>query len=992
MVEPIAINVKHLAQDVRIPQEQVQAAIELLDAGLPVPFIAQYRKEVTLNLNEDALRQIDEELRFARLLGERKLTILKTIQASGKLTPELDKSIRDAKSIKRLEDIYSPFKPKRQSPATTARDNGLEPFALDIIEGKVLPENLDEEAAKYINTDKNVQSIADVLLGTGHIIADIFGSKIELIQKVRDIFYQHGQLVTAKVDSPLASRSVPVVEDAENEGSREEPVAEDAENEESREEPVAEDAENEEPREEPVVEDAENEEPREEPVAEDAENEELREEPVAEDAENEESREEPVAEDAENEKSCDSADEVTELFEQLKEEQAEKGLPVVRSQNALRKKKKAEAKKKLDEIKQRQREHFERQFSEFFNFSTKLRGVPAHRILAFNRGERHKIIKITFKIDEARLLESVKDICVPAGHIHADFLKGCLQDSLKRLIIPALSREVRNEMTDYAEKNAVKTFGENLRNLLLQPTLPKRRILALDPGGKHGCVAVALDEYGNLAGHETVFLTGNAQRRASTAETLAEMIRRFGLTVIAIGIGGGSRVAEELIGQMLETHFANDNLSYTLVNRVGSVAYSTSQAAKEELPYADPFVRAAVSLGRRLQDSLVELSKIDPASLGQGIMQQEMRGKHLKQMLEDVIGACVNFVGVDLNSATAAMLTHVSGLNLMTARRIYEYRRERGGFRTREELKNVPGVNETVYLYAAGFLRISGGENPLDATHIHPESYELAGNILEKLGFSVHDLRNSEKAKAITEKIAAEGIGELTVRFSAELQAGINTVRDILEEFVKPGRDPRDSQPPIVFRRKPLVLEDLTPGKELTGTVLNVTDFGAFVDVGLQESGFIHISQMSSGYIQNAHERLAVGNTVRVWVVESDGDKKRVALTLLPPGTAKQGPPFRRPADGNRERPPREHTPRPPRPEGDRPPRDSRDGKRYEKSSGGRSFDRAPRTFVSAPVKKEEKPITEKMKQGKEPMRSFSDLAQLFGNASSDDAGEGSAK
>ena len=950
MVEPITINVKHLSQDVRLPQEQVQAAIDLLDAGCPVPFIAKYRKEVTQNLNEEALRTIEEELRTARVLCERKLTILKTIETAGKLTPELDKSIRDAKSVKRLEDLYAPFKPRRHNPATAARDGGLEPFALEIIEGKIPTEKVDERAAEFINEDKNVKSVADVLFGTGHIIADIFACKLELVQKVRDIFYQHGQLVTSKLAAPPREAEEPLAappreaEEPEDASPREAQEPEDAS-----------------PREAQEPEDAS---PRE-----------------AQEPESEESPDSSLL-------TPDSSDEVTELFEQLQEVQAEKGIPKIISQNTLKKRKRAEERKKQDEIKQRQREHFARQFAEYFDFSIKLRGIPPHRILAINRGEKHKSIKVELKIDVARVLESVKDICVPRDHIHADFLVGCLQDALQRSVLPMLTREIRDDMTDYAERNAVKVFAQNLRTMLLQPPIGNKRVLALDPSGKHGCKVVALDEFGNFLGHETIFLGGNAERRTSTAQTLADMIRRFNPSVVAVAACSGARVAEEAVALTIETHFPDTDLAYVVVNRAGAFAYSTSLAAKEDLPNEDTFVRAAVSIGRRLQNSLNELVKIEPTSLGQGMLQNDIRGKQVKQILAEIVSSCVNLVGVDLNKATPAMLTYVAGLNLMTARRIYEHRREYGAFRTREDLRKVPGIGVTVYNYAAGFLRIADGENPLDATNIHPESYELAASIIEKLGFAVNDLRSGEKVQALAAKIAADKIGELTVLFSSEFSAGINTVRDILEELAKPGRDPRDSQPPLVFRKKVLQLEDLKPGMELTGTILNVTDFGAFADIGLPESGFIHISQMASGYIQNAHERLSAGNVVKLWVVESDSVKKRVSLTLLRPGTEKQ----MSGRDGERSRPPREYTPRPPRQEGerrdfsdrsssDRPrgDRPSRDGGRFDKRSEGRSFERPPKTFVSAPVKKEVKPITEEMKKGKEPMRSFSDLAQLFG-------------
>ena len=985
MVEPITINVRHLSQDVRLPQEQVQAAIDLLDAGVPVSFIARYRKEATKNLGEEALRHINEELRSARVLCERKQTILKTIESAGKLTPDLDKGIREAKSVKRLEDLYLPFRLNRQKLAAAARDNGLEPFALEIIEGTLPVDKVDERAAEFINEDKKVKSVADVLLGTGHIIADIFSCNAELVYRVRDILYQHGHLTTTKIQTAEEqSRNHKIAETEETADSRQQTAAEKREPTtvspvETVEEETA--AETQEPQTESVEEVAET--PSEEII------EEVTEEETTEELPEEHGDE--VADALLPSEETDGTEEVTELFEQLKEAQAEKGLPVVKSQNTLKKKKKAEAKKKLDEIKQRQREHFERQFTEYFDFSIKLRGIPTHRILAFNRGERHKIIHVTIKIDEAKVLESVKETCMPADHVHADFLTGCLQNALLRGVLPMLIREIRNDMTEYAEKNTIRMFGHNLRGLLLQRPLPHKRVLALDTGGKNGCKAVALDEFGNLIGHETIFFAQNVERRAAVEQTLAEMIRRFNVSAIAIGSGGGSRMAEEAIAHMIETHFAETDLAYIVISKTGAVAYSMSPAAKEEFPNEDPFVRTAVSLGRRLQNPLSELVKVEPASLGLNILQHDNRGKHLKQTLTEVVEACVNAVGVEVNSATPAMLTYIAGLNLMTARRIYEYRREHGAFRTREDLKKVPGINETVYTHAAGFLRIIGGENPLDATNIHPESYELAATILEKLGFTVNDLRSDEKVKAIAEKIAAEKIGELTVKLSAELNAGLNTVRDILENVSRPGRDVREKQPPLMFRKAVLKLENITPGMELTGTVLNVTDFGAFVDIGLHESGFIHISQMASGYIQSAHERVAVGNTVRLWVVEADAAKKRVALTLLHPGTERQAPSHKF-ADKERERsdrPPREHSPRPPRPErdrqessdrprGDRPSRDSRGDKRFDRRDS-KSFDRAPKTFVTAPIKKEVKPITEKMKLGKEPMRSFGDLAQLFG-------------
>ena len=987
MVEPITINVRHLSQDVRLPQEQVQAVVDLLDAGFPIPFIARYRKEVTNKLDEEALCQIDEELRSARVFCERKLTILKTIESAGKLTPELDKSIREAKTVKRLEDLHLPFKSKRQNSAATTRDNGLEPLALEILEGSLSADKLDERAAEFINEDKKVKSVADALLGTGHIIADFFGCKAELVHKAREILYQHGHLTSTKIETADSKQQTAAADVAGT------PVSATAEDSES----VAEPSEPEpqpEPETEPEAETID-------PTEADTDVVGLEENPApvveAEGVPAENSEESPEATDG-----TDETQEVTKLFQQLQEEQAEKGLPVVRSQNSLKKKKKVDAKKKQDEIKQRQREHFERQFSDYFNFSIKLRGVPAHRILALNKGERHKIIQVAIKVNEAKMFESLKELCVPTDHPHAEFLTGCLHDALHRSILPMLCREIRNDMTEYAEKNVVKIFGQNLRNLLLQRPVPQKRVLALDPGYKHGCKAVALDEFGNLLGHETIFFAQNKERREAAEQALAEMIRRFGVAVIAIG--SGSRSVEESVAHMIEAFFADTDLVYTIINKVGSIAYSTSPIAKEELPGEDAFVRAAIFIGRRLQNPLNELVKVEPTSLGLGTFLHSNREKYVKQMLTEVVDSCVNFVGVDVNTATPALLAHVAGLNPMTARRICEYRREHGQFRTREDLKKVPGINETVFTHAAGFLRISGGDTPLDSTNIHPESYELATTILEKLGFSADDLRDSEKTKAVANKIANEKFGELNVRLSSECDAGLETVRGVLAIFAKLGRAPHESLAPPVFRRAALKLENLTPGMELTGTILNITSFGAFVDIGLHESGFIHVSQMATGYIQDAHDKVVTGSTVRLWVVEADVAKKRVSLTLLPPGTEKHTP---RSADKERERPSREHTPRPLRqdgerrefsdkPGGNRSPRDanrdSKDGKRFGRRGDSRAFDRTPKTFVTAPIKREVKPITEEMKKGKEPMRSFSDLAQLFGRTPTDAEGENDKK
>ncbi len=982
MIEPVTVTLRFLARDLDLPQEQVQSVVNLLDEGFPIPFIARYRKDKTGNLDEDALRAIEEELKSQRALCERKLAILKTIESHGKLTPELEQKIRDAKSLKRLEDLYLPYKQKRQTLASEAKERGLEPLALEIFEGTLSPERLESKASEFIYEDKNIKSVADALLGAGHIIAEMYTEKLELIQQVRDLAHRTGKLVTSRVMAKISEPSEvsPVeIEKVDMESPATATTAETIVETPAPAEPVVEETNAETTNTEP--------EPANEPASESGDTE-----PgiVAPDT-----IAEPV----------DDVQAVTEQFQQWKEAQEEKGIPTVTSQNTLKKKKKEELKKKKAEAKVRQQEHFERQFSDYFNYTSPLRNLPPHCVLAVNRGERVKVIKVKIEVDEAKILENAKTLCIPAEHPHAEFLAGCLKDALNRRMIPVMEREIRNDLTDSAERQAMRVFGKNLRHLLLQAPLNRKRVLALDPGFRHGCKMVPLDEFGNVLDFETVYLHGNAERRELAVQKIVEMVKKFNITVIAIGNGTGCRETEEAVSKMIADHFPDSDLAYVIVNEAGASVYSASPIAKEEFPNYDVMLRGAVSIGRRLQDPLNELVKIEPASLGVGMYPHDLKNKHLKDTLVEVVESCVNFVGVDLNTATPAILRYVAGLNQMTARRIYDFRRENGPFRKREDLKKVAGFGEAAFTHSAGFLKVIGGENPLDGTWIHPESYEPAQKVLEKLGFSLNDLTDSDKVKEIAAKIAEEKVGELASRFANELEVGLFTVRDILENLSRPGRDPREALPPPIFKKGVLHMEDLSVGMELSGTVLNVVDFGAFVDIGLHDSGLIHISQMADHFIRDAHEKVAVGDIVRVWVVEVDPKRHRISLTMLPPGTEKRPPQSRQ-----QPRPPRREEARQERPTGDRPPRspkkdgnsdsapaprgEARQGDRpkrddRQRREGGRrddrhgdrhgNRDRGPRTFVAAPKEKEIKPISEDMKKGKEPLRSFGDLAQLLG-------------
>ena len=644
-----------------------------------------------------------------------------------------------------------------------------------------------------------------------------------------------------------------------------------------------------------------------------------------------------------------------------------------------------------------------------------------YRVLAINRGEKAKVLRIKFDHDKNTIEKIANEYCVPSEHPLAGFLSECAKDALQRLLLPALEREARRDLTESAEQQAVNVFAKNLRNLLLQPPLNRQRVLAVDPGLRHGCKMVALDEFGNVLAYETVYLVGKVNKKGGAAETVVGLIDKYKLTVIAIGNGTGCREAEDFVVKLIANQLADHDIGYIIVNEAGASIYSTSPAAKEEFPNYDAMLRGAVSIGRRMQDPLNELVKIDPGHLGVGMYQHDVKAKHLQDSLEKVVESCVNHVGVDLNRATSAILRYVAGLNQLTARRIYEYRQEHGPFRTREQLKNVTGLGEISYTHAVGFLKIKDGGTPLDATWIHPESYGVAIKILQKFGFEEDDLRNNDKLTQIAEALKTAD----TAALSQELGIGQHTVGDIIAQLGRPGRDPREELPPPVFKKGVLHMDDLSAGTELTGTVLNVVDFGAFVDIGLHESGLVHISQMADRYVKDAHDLVSVGDVVKVWVVEIDQQRKRISLTMLPPGTERKQekreerrPPRReRKPEGERpegerkeggERPKREGGDRRssgPRDgqnrqsgdqRGDRPKRDDRRNDRGERRDnreggdrgqgrrdGGRRTDRfnKPKSF-EIPSKQEKviAPLSDSMKKGSEPMRSFSDLAQFLGH------------
>ena len=624
----------------------------------------------------------------------------------------------------------------------------------------------------------------------------------------------------------------------------------------------------------------------------------------------------------------------------------------------------------------------EKHYRDYFDFSEHIQRVPPHRLLAINRGERARLLKVRVEGPAEELQAVAEDMLVPAGHPHAEFLRACARDALARLILPGLEREIRREMTDVCESHAVQVFARNLRNLLLQSPVPGRRVLALDPGFKSGCKAVVIDECGTPLGHAVLHVVGKDEKRAAAAKKIVELARTHGCSVIAIGNGTAGRETETLVAELVAGELQDLDVGYAIVNEAGASVYSTSVYGREELPGHEASIRGAISIGRRLQDPLSELVKIEPANIGVGLYQHDVKARHLHASLEQVVESCVNYVGVDVNTASPALLRRVSGFNQTTAKNFHDWRTKNGPFTSRQQFLEVPGFGDAAYIQSVGFLKISGGINPLDATWIHPESYAVAEQVLAKLGGSPTDLASRLPTEALAEKAA--GV-DLTV-FAHELGVGRLLLADILEQLARPGRDPREDLPKPFFKKGVLKLEDLAVGMELLGSVLNVVDFGAFVDIGMHDSGLVHISQLSSQFVRDPHDVVSVGQIVPVWVLELDKARRRVALTMIPPAerelqqrreearkeqreqTKEQKS---RRAEQRASSPPaagpgRENTPRPPRQRGQQ--RDQRPPREPE-----------PRVYQSSGSKrKPPAPLTKEMRDGKEPLRTFGDLKQFL--------------
>ncbi len=984
MGDPITINLRHLARGLGVPLRQIQAVLELLDEGNTVPFITRYRKDQTGGLDEEQIRQIQARLVKMRQLAERKQTIRRSIEAQGKLSETLAKQIQAASTAKRLEDLYLPYKPKKQTLATLARSRGLEILAGEILAADPACADLDRRAADFVNLDRQIPTAAEALLGAGHILAEQFSERAELRQKLREVLQRTGKLVSTQIgeSKPVADKPPEQVPGARGRdsgtGEAEKPPeyldrpAPDMSAAESIVSAVA-------PAEPPPIVEPEGIVP--EVVAavavEPVETAAIPPPVVA-------ALAEAPAEMAEATVTDDSAEgSAASLGDAVAPAPApQPPAPDPRPPASERpRQKQAKAEKRLSKKEQKKKRIEEKKykaFSDYFSYQEEIRKIPPHRILAINRGERAKVLRVKVECDMEAMYQALDEECIPAGHPHADLLRGCARDALGRLILPSLDREIRRELTERAEGHAVEVFAKNLRNLLLQPPVRDRRLLAIDPGFKNGCKLAALDQFGNVLEHGLIYLIGKPERKEEAKKVILDMVQRLELTVIAVGNGTACRETEDFVAELIAGELAG-KVCYVIVNEAGASVYSTSRIGREEFPHYDATLRGAVSIGRRLLDPLSELVKIEPANIGVGLYQHDVKARHLQASLDEVVESCVNYVGVDANTASPALLRYVSGLNQLTARRLYEQRLQAGPFRSRQQLKEVPGVGEATFVQAAGFLKLTSGDNPLDATWIHPESYEITGRVLLKLESTPSDLLEKEGQTRLQERIAKVDVKAL----ATELGVGELSLRDILSQLARPGRDPREDLPAPVFKQGILKLEDLAPGMELRGTVLNVVDFGAFVDIGMHDSGLVHVSQLADKFVRDPHDVVAVGDIIRVWVVEVDKQRRRVSLSMIPPGTQRiagrrhESRPAAPPPAPEGELQPAQ-TPRPPRPP-QKHPRPQGAGPQGPRPQQGQRPPPPPRPeYKPKRPPKPITPLTDEMRNGKAPLRSFSDLAQFF--------------
>ena len=707
---------KKIAAELGVRANQVEAAVKLIDEGCTIPFIARYRKEATGALNDEQLRDLYDRLVYLRNLEEKKQTVLASIEEQGKLTEELRSQILAAETQVAVDDLYRPYRPKRRTRATIAKEKGLEPLA-NILMLQMLKTPVLEEAAKYVDPEKEVATPEEALAGAQDILAEFISDNADYRKHIRELTMKKGSLVSAAKDP--------------------------------------------------------------------------------------------------------EAESVYEMY---------------------------------------------------YDYNEPLAKAAGHRTLAINRGEKEKVLTVRIEApvdDVIRYLE--KQVITNTQAQTAPILRYVIADAYDRLIAPAIEREIRNDLSEKAEDGAIKVFGKNLEQLLMQPPIKGQVVLGWDPAFRTGCKLAVVDETGKVLDTTVIYPTAPQNKVEEAKAVLKKLISKYHITLISLGNGTASRESEQIIVQLLKE--IPVQVQYIIVNEAGASVYSASKLATEEFPNFDVGQRSATSMARRLQDPLAELVKIDPKSIGVGQYQHDMNQKKLSEALSGVVEDCVNRVGVDLNTASASLLEYISGISKAIAKNIVTYREENGAFTARSQLLKVAKLGPKAYEQSAGFMRISDGKNPLDATGVHPESYAATKALLEKMGYTLEDVKN-RNVVGISKKIRDYK------KLAEELEIGELTLRDIVKELEKPARDPRDDMPKPILRSDVLEMKDLTPGMVLKGTVRNVIDFGAFVDIGVHQDGLVHISQMCDRYIKHPLEVVSVGDIVEVKVLSVDLKKQRIQLTM----------------------------------------------------------------------------------------------------------------
>ncbi|MAV34897.1 MAG: transcriptional accessory protein Tex, partial [Planctomycetaceae bacterium] len=759
MATTIGNELDQVAHATGLPVVRVEPTIRLLEEGNTVPFIARYRKDQTGGLDDDQVRLIQRHAVRLKALMERKQTILKAIQSQGKLTDALAERVNGSRSWRSLEDLYLPYKPKKRTLAEVARRRGLEPLAEEILTAQVLGGDLDQRLTDFVTADNGLPLNADVLLGVGHLLAEGFIERADLRSQLRKIYRDTAELTCRFVAnrpprSPADDSGLPVAHGAQP-GS--EPASSEATpgpkssgaadadgecanlsaatspndaTEQTQHAAVAGEQDNL-----PATPD-DSDPARGQPLSAKIEgqsaDELARDRPPNADQTDQDQPHKPV--------DSTAASDVTEQ----RSATAEKPVPI------------ASPKTKRLTKKEQKRRKLEAAYKDYDGSRQRITKMPPYRVLAINRGERAKVLSVKLAGDTERMLDAAESLVLPAEHPYRDFLKNCLRDAIARLLVPSLERELRREITEMAEEHAVQVFARNLRKLLLQPPVRDSRVLAIAPGFKSGCAVAALDEFGEVLARDKIFLVGKKEQRDQGRQKVAKLIHEHRLSIVAIGNGTACREVEQLVADVIGAELKDSATTFVVVNEAGASVYSTSQVGREELPDYDPVLRGAISIGRRLLDPLSELVKINPANIGVGLYQHDVKAKHLRESLDAVVESCVNYVGVDVNTASPSLLRYVSGLNQLTARRLYEYRREHGPFRNRQEFKRVTNLGDATFVQSAGFLRITDGGEPLDATWVHPESYELAGRVMGHLDSSVAELGGALRTSATTDGAATE--------------------------------------------------------------------------------------------------------------------------------------------------------------------------------------------------------------------------------------------